>query len=32
VQCLCFDPFLAGNTLQLTVSNDLRLIAGDRSF
>lgn len=32
VQCLCFDPFLAGNTLQVTVSNDQRMIAGDRSF
>ncbi len=32
IQCLCFDPFLAGNTLQLTVSNDQRIIAGDRSF
>jgi hypothetical protein len=31
-QCLCLDPFVPGNTLQLTVSNDVRLIVGDRSF
>jgi hypothetical protein len=30
VQCLLFDPTL--NALGLSVSNDIRLIAGDRSF
>jgi hypothetical protein len=31
-QALCFDPSLAGNTLQLTVSNDSRIVVGDRTF
>jgi hypothetical protein len=32
LQALCFDPFLAGNTLQLTVSNDSKAVIGDRTF
>ena len=32
LQALCFDPFLAGNTLQLTVSNDSKVVVGDRTF
>ena len=31
-QALCFDPAVAGNTLQLTVSNDSRIVVGDRTF
>lgn len=31
-QSLCFDPFVTGNTLQLTVSNDSRIVVGDRTF
>lgn len=32
MQALCFDPFVAGNTLQVTVSNDSKVVVGDRTF
>lgn len=31
-QALCFDPLVPGNTLQLTVSNDSKIVCGDRTF